>query len=214
MFSDGFMEFSINVSATDERLISAVLDRTFPEPAHPRAFGAEEMAEYGRKNALLRRLFMWAKSDKPQSAPRNALLAEATVLERELERSSTKYARVYSSRISFSIVNDGKEIAVTSSGTGIFAGIRLNGDIEHSFTLRCDLGVCDLTMMGLDEQGRGVAKGVTDLRGQKSLLSDNVGEITIKSRPIKSGVHENIRGLIAFLSDAKSDEIAINVKSK
>ncbi len=157
---------------------------------------------------------MWAKSDKPQSAPRNGLLAEAAAVERELERGAKKYEHAYSRRISFSVFKDGKEVPVTLSGMGIFTGIRLNGDTEHSFTLRCDVGVCDLTMIGLDEHGRGVAKGVTDLRGQKSLLSDNVGEITIKSRPIKSGVHENIRELIAFLSDSKSDEIAINVKSK
>ena len=134
-FSDGHLQRSIPVTSTDKRLIRAVVDATYPEPAPPLRFGPEEMAEYHKNNAFVRRILVWNGSHMPETVPRVILLEEITVVERELSANMDKYMYVYTHHGSFSMFHDGKEIPLKFDGTGMISGIRLNGDSDHAFTL-------------------------------------------------------------------------------
>ena len=72
--------------------------------------------------------------------------------------------------------------------------------------------MCALEQVGLSGEGRGRVDDVIDIRGQKSLSTDNMGEIKITRRRIKSDVLKSLQELSGLLSSADADEIAVAVQ--
>jgi hypothetical protein len=204
------------LTSIDERILRVVLAHAFPEPPAPERFGVAEIEAYREKVILLRRIFFWANSDKPRMVPRDKLLEETTVALRELDRDSNHVMYLYSTTASFVFKrNENDEgIPIQGSGTGSIGGIRIGGDQSCSYMLHADIGICDLKKLETDELGRGHFTSTVDLRSEKTLATDNMGEITIKRRKIKSDLPNHLRHMAQFLSAAQGEEIEIDSTSK
>jgi hypothetical protein len=130
-------------------------------------------------------------------------------------RTGSKYMYVYSSRRSVPVSVDGQVVPFAFGGSGgMVAGIRLGRDENHSFTLRCDLGVCSLEKVSLVGETRGRVQEVIDIRGQKTLMSDNMGEIKLGRRRIKAELLQHLRELVSLLSTSDADLVAIEFEAR
>ena len=215
-FSCGAAILPFTLTSIDERVLRVVLAHAFPEPAPPERFGVAELEAYREKVILLRRVFFWAGSDKPTTVPRDKLLEETAGALRELERDLSQIMHRYTTASAFVFKrNENDErIPIQASGTGCIGGIRIGGDQSCSYMLHADIGICDLKKLQTDELGRGHFTSTVDLRSEKKLATDNLGEITIKRRKIKSDLPNHLRHMVQFLSEAQGDTIEIDSSSK
>jgi hypothetical protein len=206
----------ITFTSIDERILRVVLAHAFPEPPPPERFGVAEIEAYREKVILLRRIVFWESCDKPRMVPRDKLLEETTSALRELDRdlSQIMYRYTTASAFVFKRSENDEEIPIQWSGTGSIGGIQIGGDQSCSYMLHADIGICDLKKLETDELGRGHFTSTVDLRSEKKLATDNMGEITIKRRKIKSDLPNHLRHMVQFLSEAQGDTIEIDSSSK
>jgi hypothetical protein len=84
-------------------------------------------------------------------------------------------------------------------GSGI-SGIRYpDTPADCVYALWCGPGKCDLEEMAIDADGRGTVVGVADVRGEKELLTANMGRIRIHSRSLKTQIVPGLERLLAVV---------------
>ena len=91
--------------------------------------------------------------------------------------------------------------------TGGMSGIRLPGDTEHYFCIWAGLNECRLEKSAIGSDGRGFKVDEQDLRGQKELLTTNMGKITIRRTRAKTELIKELAKIQRFLHDVSAPEV-------
>jgi hypothetical protein len=201
---------SFSVSRLDEQVFQVILDRVYPQrsPFEEISNIAELMRDSAR-TILLRRIIFWANSEKPRSAPREALFEEVMAALSHLERDLAAFTCAYSTSCNRTISVHGQEMPMAISGSGTLASIRLPGDDSHWYILQCGVARCELQKLATDQSRKTRLVDVIDLRGEKSLATGNFGIIKLKRRSIKTDVPDSLRRLAEFLRQASGETVQI-----
>jgi len=91
--------------------------------------------------------------------------------------------------------------------TGGLSGIRLPGDSDHHYLIKAGLNVCRLEKSGVGPDGRGVKISERDLRGERKLLTENRGVITIRRTRAKTDLLKALAEIEKFLNGVDVLEI-------
>ncbi|MGE5194323.1 MAG: hypothetical protein ACM3U2_17675 [Deltaproteobacteria bacterium] len=91
------------------------------------------------------------------------------------------------------------------SVSGMMSGIQIGG--KPYYTLMGGKGTCLLTEQELDAHGRAVPVRTIDLRGDKTLETENFGRITFSKKKLKLTIHEQLPRFLAFLEQQTDQHI-------
>jgi hypothetical protein len=95
-----------------------------------------------------------------------------------------------------------------SRGNGI-SGIRLPGAApDRAFAIWCGPGQCDLVEMRIEPDGRGTELGTVDLRGEREVLTANMGRIRVHRKKVKTQLPQELKRLQAAVQSWPGGEIA------
>jgi hypothetical protein len=93
-------------------------------------------------------------------------------------------------------------------GSGI-GGIRLPGaPSDRVYTLWCGPGRCDVVETAVGPDGRGTDVGTVDLRGDRDVLTANMGRIRIHRRRTKTQLPHELERLQAAVQGWPPSEVA------
>jgi hypothetical protein len=187
-FTSRSSSLTIAFSRVDRRLFDVAVGRVSP--------GA---------GGLLRSIFLTSDKLRPRAAWRGALVEALDSVIGELMRDRNRLLYDYSHRYEF---EDGK-LKARSSGSGATYGIILKNNIGYFFSLDTNVGKCNLTKWGTNALGQGYMVETVDCRHLTSLATENMGEIRIGRRSVKTSLPENLRKLRGFLADQTDDEISL-----
>lgn len=99
-------------------------------------------------------------------------------------------------------------------GSGL-SGIRLpESPADRVYAVWCGPGRCDLVEMTIGPDGRGIEQGTVDLRGERELLTANMGPIRIHSRRAKTQLPQELQRLQAAIQGWPPGEVAKFVRIK
>ena len=110
---------SFSLSRVDEQVLQVILDRVYPQrsPFEEISSLAELMRD-SERTILLRRINFWSDSEKPRSAPREALREEVMAALSHLERDLAAFTCAYSMSCNTTISVQGQEMPLAASGSG------------------------------------------------------------------------------------------------
>jgi hypothetical protein len=103
-----------------------------------------------------------------------------------------------------------KDDLFTFSGCGTTSGIRMPDDGECFYSLKTGAGICNLERCGVDQTGRGYVIETTDCRDRARLVTENMGEITIKKRKFKLTLPILLRDLLSALCVQDCDDLSLS----
>jgi hypothetical protein len=95
--------------------------------------------------------------------------------------------------------------------TGGMSGLRLPGDDVHYYFIRAGFDECSLEKSRAGPDGRGVNVDRRDLRGERELLTENMGKIRIRRRRARTELRQAVAEIKQFLRDITSPGIAKSV---
>ena len=95
-------------------------------------------------------------------------------------------------------------------GTGGVSGIRLPGD-DGYYSIRAGLNECRLRRIAIGPDGRGYTVDERDLRGERELLTANMGRIVIRRTRAKTDLVRALGEMARFFRTVGSAEVAKRV---
>ena len=113
----GDAELAITINRLDEEVLRVVLKHVSAQRSpFPISSGAELIAAVER-TILLRKVFFWARADKPKATSRRALLEEAAAALQELDRDFRTLTSTYALSCKLMIDSEGPQVPVQYSGS-------------------------------------------------------------------------------------------------
>jgi hypothetical protein len=91
--------------------------------------------------------------------------------------------------------------------TGGMSGIRLPGDNDRSYTIRAGLNECRLEKLAVGPDGRPDYELERDLRGERELLTSNLGRIAIRRTRAKADLVKALPQIQRFLRSISTADV-------
>jgi hypothetical protein len=93
-------------------------------------------------------------------------------------------------------------------GTGGMSGIRLSCDTDGAYSIRAGLNECRLDKLAVGPDGRPYYELERDLRGERELLTSNLGRIAIRRTRAKADLVKALPQIQRFLGSISSPDVS------
>ena len=167
----------IRTTEIDRRILSIAAERAIP----------------GSGN-VIQQLFFWSDDTRPRSLQRSVIL---NMLEKVVFELNADFERL-AMRYSHSATLEAHGIRVRTSGSGAISGIRMGGELAYSYALSGGVGERFLTKYEIDRPGLGPIN-ITDCRHLNQIATDNMGQIDLRRRRLKTHLLSNFQRALEFL---------------